>query len=152
MGIGIPTHWVAVRVNELSFERHPERELFPTRTCHCDTQGKGFWKTVRAPGGSSPAMRTGARLVVSMVRGQADSLQGQGLAGCPLGALSPHWASAPTAGTWVAVPEWERKGARDEEPGEGERARLEGKSGPRQAQGGARRGAQGRRAGGSPGG
>lgn len=53
------THWGAVRVNELSFERHPQRAALshkntPRVESACDAHGEGFWRTGRAPGESSP--------------------------------------------------------------------------------------------------
>lgn len=124
----------------------------------CDAHGEGFWRTGRAPGESSPrrgsaSNANGARLV--RFHGARSSGQFSGAVTGRLpsgGTLSPLDFRHLQPEAWVAVPEWEKNGAWDEEPGKGERASLEGKSGPRQAQGGARRGAQGRRAGGSPGG
>ena len=71
------------------------------------------------------------------------------------GTLSPLDPSPPTdRGVGGKCLKGRREGAWDEASSNGERQerRQEGKSGPRQAQGGARRGAQGRRAGESPGG
>lgn len=138
VGLGAPAHWVAVRVSELSFERPrrgtPKGRSFPQEHAMAMPKGRVSGRQWGPQVDPHPAVRPGAGLLVSPGRARPSRQSaGAGPGRLPSGARSPLGFSTHSRAR-VAVPAGEGRGLA-REPGAGERARLEGKSGRRQAQG-----------------